>query len=1047
LSKLASPFQVYNASAGSGKTFTIVKQYLSILFKSNRNDYYKNILAITFTNKAVGEMKTRIVNSLRDFSEEETPQKSIPLFEAVKTETQLSSEEIKVKSREIIKNILHNYAAFDVSTIDGFTHRVLRTFAKDLGLPLNFEVELNTDEVLTEAVDKLISKAGTDKKLTKTLLDFAIAKADDDKSWDIAKDLYEISRLLVNENNLQVLGELEGYSIEDFQEFDKELSEAIVSSEEKIKQAGTAFFDLMQQNALEAKDYSRKSIPNHFQRLQDLSFTVKPSSKKTNWEKEIATGSHYNKTQTEGKKATMDAIQPQVSNLYEEADQLIFKIEFYQSIQKNLTSLSLLNLIYKEVETLKAEKNLLLISEFNRKISNTIKDQPAPFIYERLGERYQDFFIDEFQDTSSLQWNNLIPLIENNLATEDVSGKSKGKLFLVGDAKQSIYRWRGGKAEQFIDLSEGENPFSVKKDTITLPKNFRSKPEIVNFNNNFFKYCAQQLSWEKYQKLFNSSHQEPNHQEGGYVQVDFVEAINNEEREEVYPQKVLETIENLTGKGYPKRDICILVRKKAHGYAVANFLNENGIPIISTESLLVKNSAEVNFLNSILRSSLQPEDKNTKFEILDYLFEDLVETSQIFNEIYKRLDKNEAHFFKSLEEFNFFFDVETLQRLPLYDALEYTIRAFQLDKKADAYLQFYLDFVYEYTQKNTGIIAGFLDHWELKKDKLSVIAPEGEDAVQIMTIHTAKGLEFPIVIYPYAYESLEDTRNDNIWVPLLETPNKIPVAYLSANKKMEDFGEAPAALFQKLLIENEFDALNVLYVALTRPENQLYIISEVNPNKPNDVKNDFSGLLKGYLMSIGKWEEEKLTYNFGGFEKEVTAGNNSEVNQMKFISSAPANHNISLITKSGLLWDTEQEEAREKGNLIHNLLMNIFTSADIETVLNKAISNGELMASEENEYRSKLEEIVNHSELADYFSPAYKIYNEKELITPNGFKRIDRLCLQDKNAVIIDYKTGGEINTHKNQLEEYTQYVSEMGFTIQQKILVYLYPAVTVNII
>jgi len=381
LSKLASPFQVYNASAGSGKTFTIVKQYLSILFKSNRNDYYKNILAITFTNKAVGEMKTRIVNSLRDFSEEETPQKSIPLFEAVKTETQLSSEEIKVKSREIIKNILHNYAAFDVSTIDGFTHRVLRTFAKDLGLPLNFEVELNTDEVLTEAVDKLISKAGTDKKLTKTLLDFAIAKADDDKSWDIAKDLYEISRLLVNENNLQVLGELEGYSIEDFQEFDKELSEAVIHSEEKIKQAGTAFFDLMQQNALEAKDYSRKSIPNHFQRLQDLSFTVKPSSKKTNWEKEIATGSHYNKTQTEGKKATMDAIQPQVSNLYEEADQLIFKIEFYQSIQKNLTSLSLLNLIYKEVETLKAEKNLLLISEFNRKISNTIKDQPAPKIF------------------------------------------------------------------------------------------------------------------------------------------------------------------------------------------------------------------------------------------------------------------------------------------------------------------------------------------------------------------------------------------------------------------------------------------------------------------------------------------------------------------------------------------------------------------------------------------------------------------------------------------------------------------------------------------
>ncbi|WP_304137795.1 UvrD-helicase domain-containing protein, partial [Mesonia mobilis] len=259
----SSPFQVYNASAGSGKTFTIVKQYLSILLKANRLDYYKNILAITFTNKAVGEMKSRIVNSLKDFAEEETPSKSLALFAEVQKETGLSEEEIKKKSHLILRSILHNYAAFDVSTIDGFTHRVLRTFAKDLGLPINFEVELNTVDILTEAVDKLISKAGSDKRLTKVLIDFAISKADDDKSWDIAKDLYEIALLLVNENHILPLKELEQKELEDFQKFDEELRAYLKISEDKLKQNAESFFNLLQQNGLEDKDYNRGSIPSH----------------------------------------------------------------------------------------------------------------------------------------------------------------------------------------------------------------------------------------------------------------------------------------------------------------------------------------------------------------------------------------------------------------------------------------------------------------------------------------------------------------------------------------------------------------------------------------------------------------------------------------------------------------------------------------------------------------------------------------------------------------------------------------------------------------
>ncbi|WP_339648411.1 UvrD-helicase domain-containing protein, partial [uncultured Salegentibacter sp.] len=238
---MTNNFTIYNASAGSGKTFTLVKEYLLLLFKSKKPDAYKNILAITFTNKAVDEMKSRIISSLRDFTEEETSINSNPLFKIIAEETGLSEAELKTKAAKILKSIIHNYAAFEVSTIDGFTHRVLRTFAKDLGLPVNFEIALNTRQILMEAVDRLISKAGTDKELTKVLIAFAISKTDDDKSWDIAKDLFEISELLIGENHQEALKKLKGKTPEDFQKFKERISSEIKKTEALIAETSHEF--------------------------------------------------------------------------------------------------------------------------------------------------------------------------------------------------------------------------------------------------------------------------------------------------------------------------------------------------------------------------------------------------------------------------------------------------------------------------------------------------------------------------------------------------------------------------------------------------------------------------------------------------------------------------------------------------------------------------------------------------------------------------------------------------------------------------------------
>ena len=260
-----NPFTIYNASAGSGKTFTLVKEYLVLLFRGSRKDAYKQILAVTFTNKAVAEMKSRIIDSLYAFSREDCPKKYLSLRELVAAETGLDEVQMTLKARAVLKNIIHNYAAFEVSTIDGFTHRVLRTFAKDLGLPLNFEVELNSSEVLQEAVERLLSRAGEDMLLTKVLVSFALEKTDEDKSWDIARDLYKIAELLTKEDNQPFLQQLKGKSLSDFEKLSENLRQQLRNLEDETVEAADAFFGLLEAHSLEQDDFSGKYCPKFFE--------------------------------------------------------------------------------------------------------------------------------------------------------------------------------------------------------------------------------------------------------------------------------------------------------------------------------------------------------------------------------------------------------------------------------------------------------------------------------------------------------------------------------------------------------------------------------------------------------------------------------------------------------------------------------------------------------------------------------------------------------------------------------------------------------------
>ena len=1022
-------FHIYNASAGSGKTFTLVKEYLILLFDSNKKDRYKNILAITFTNKAVGEMKKRIIDSLSEFSKPETTSANNALMMEIMKESGLSTEAVREKSTEILKSIIHNYAAFEISTIDGFTHRVLRTFARDLGIPMNFEVELGAEEILLEAVDSLISRAGTDEKLTKVLVDYTLSKTDDDRSWDISRDLYDISKLLINENHQAQIAVLRSKTLEDFEKFSKKLKLDISEASDTLKSSAEVFFDLLNTNGIEETDFSGKYIPKHFEKLRNGETNVNFDAQ---WAQKIAEGDLFPKRASASAQMAIRSIQPEIVQLFESTKQLFFHIEYLNEVKKNLVQLSLINEINREIEAIKKDRNLVLISEFNPRISEQVKDQPAPFIYERLGERYQHYFIDEFQDTSTMQWENLIPLIGHNLS----QGEQNSGLTIVGDAKQSIYRWRGGRAEQFIDLSnKKKSPFQIEQEVVNLPNNFRSGSTVVNFNNNFFNYAASVLTHPEYADLFLKSNQQPKKGDFGYVNVSFIAADKKEDELEIYPEKILETIRSLEEQGYSKKDVCILTRRRNEGVAIAEYLSANSVSVISSETLLISQSPAVNLIIDLLSFSLNPEDDQIKLRIFDELASIYLTEAETYKTLIASLPLHGKEFFGWLQEHAVDFNLEQLNRLSLYESVEYIIRSFELVQGSNAYIQYFLDFVFETSQKSTNSLNDFLETWERKKDKMSIVVPESDDAVQIMTIHKSKGLEFPVVIYPFANADLQDTRFDSLWLNVAD--ENIPVAYVSASQKMLNWNEEASAKFQDLITKNELDALNVLYVACTRAEQQLYILTNYQ-EKPKKSAN-VSDMLADFLRAAGKWNDG-LTYEFGErvkTQKSHSAKNKSIVPQ-RFYSSPVQNKAVNIVTRSGSLWDSKQQEAIERGEIAHEILARINKSSDLETAIEWAITTGMITEDSRKEISEQLQEIIEHPELQQFYAEDSVNMNEKEIITADGKRlRPDRLNIKAKKVSIIDYKTGGFVDTHTRQVSEYAAAIKQMGFEIDKTMLVY----------
>ncbi|NIJ43724.1 ATP-dependent exoDNAse (exonuclease V) beta subunit [Wenyingzhuangia heitensis] len=1020
-------FKVYNASAGSGKTFTLVKEYLKIVLTSGDFEFQK-ILAITFTNKAAAEMKQRVLTTLKDASVAKENQ----IVEALKSETGLSDLEIQEKSKRVLKNILHNYASFNIITIDSFTHKLIRTFSLDLGLPLDFEVEMDAEPLLEETIDLLIAKIGEDKELTDVLVNYAIHQVNDDKSWNISDSLIEVAKLLLNEENEIEISKLIKTNLSDFKKLEKNLRNYLKDTEVAFKEVGTQALSLIDENDITYNSFTSSAVPNYFKKLV-LGWNVK--------EEEIAiktvqkcfdTDSFYAKAKPKDpvKLADRDKIDEIKGELYPLFDisQKLIQAHFGQyflvkKILKTLVPLAVLSYINKEFSNLKEENNFRLNAEFNRFISNQIKDEPVPFIYERLGEKFQYFFIDEMQDTSELQWQNLIPLIHNTLS------QKKGGLMLVGDAKQSIYRWRGGKASQFVDLSnKSENQFFVDKEILTLNTNYRSYSNVINFNNQFFSFISSYLKEPVYQDIYHQEkNQGVNNKKGGYVKLEVFEREEEFEAQEFYAEKIHQQILQIEENGFNKGDICVLTRKKANGIAVADYLVSKGIEVISPDSLLLKNNQLVQFFIRFMRWLENKDDKEELIEIVSFFKEHLgVQTSD--HEFYETCIKAETseHLLAYL---GVDFKLSEFFSQSLYDGLEYIVRAFKLQVVMDVFGQAFLDLVLQFQLKESGGLQSFLAYWNRKREKLTVEVSPSKNAVQIMTIHKSKGLEFPVVIFPFDLDT-EYIQNEKIWYDTQgkELFQNFESFQIPVSSKLTLYGEQGDMALQQVNQDIQLDNFNLLYVALTRAEEQLFILCDTKKSASVTTKN-YSDYFMLFMADKGK----EFSYEVGDATRISKPKESEESWMLKdFMSTDKKENQIVVVQNQDI-----DDEARLFGNLIHQAFEKIITIEDLPVAYSYIHQQG-LSTEVEKKAKEIIYNVIHHPELKIYYKNNMEVYNERSFLTQSGEVNImDRVVFNAKEVTIIDYKTGVFNSQHQLQIENYGNILKNIGYVVKNKYLVY----------
>ncbi|RUA30923.1 MAG: hypothetical protein DSY76_01990 [Bacteroidetes bacterium] len=1041
---------VYKSSAGSGKTTTLVNEYLSLaLLKPER---FSSIIALTFTIKATTEMKERVFQVLDKIIHLDEHKDDLGLLSGLKhiqDRTELSIPEIQTRAKKLLKNILHNYSDFAFSTIDSFVMSIVRSFAHDLNLPLDFNVDLDTDFIIEQAVVMLFENIGKNDALTDFLIQYILQKADSEGNLRIQGELEELGKILFDSSNYQSIEKLSNIDLKQFSSVRNSLQADIAKYEKVLITEARKGLKLIDDNNIPHKNFSSSTIPKQFIKILNKDFSLNPKAIENPEE---------NLFYTKGNKKKLDITAP-IDSIRDALVEILNTIrnhrDLYEAdyidkvlIYEKINPLALLSEIKHQLDIYKEENNVIHISESNKMISDIVLNEHIPFIYERVGRRYHHFLIDEFQDTSVIQWNNLIPLIDNALADGNFN-------MLVGDAKQSIYRWRDGDVDQFINLPKIKNANSseIMKERAksiernyrkeNLQNNYRSELNIIEFNNTFFKYLAENeygLNSERIAKIYEKHEQIPaKTKDNGRV----VLRHFPEKGEISYEEGLVKQVDELLNQNYQLKDIAIIARTKKVLERNSDILIKHGYKVISNETLYIAKNPIVNLITSILYFVGNNNRKNHFLNCI-HLLNKLHNKEQKaalenINSSLKKLGGNDDMniLVRAIAEFGFKLSSNQLQELQAYDLAEYIISKLHLSNPANPFVQSLLNNILENSQKNGSGIHAFIDFWELKKEKLSIQLPENIDAIKLLTIHKSKGLEFPVVIFPA--NGFRRRKGSFHWV----NPKEVGIETLET-AMVNHKAALEASSFKDQYLDEEdklnMDDINMIYVACTRPTEQLIIFSE-------DKKDNIWKKIKDFNIENDKFitldDNHKV---YGRFSKHIQKNEEVQENVIKkTLSTSWVNKfHLKQSLKTKL---SENTLARiEKGKTIHAILSHIRSTDDIEPTLTKFILQGIISSKEKVYYSEEIKRIITDEKIRDYFSKNNREINENSIILPDGNQlRPDKVILRENKTIIIDYKLSNytslsetEQKKHFSQLQNYQNILKEMKYPSIEAHLIYI---------
>ena len=978
-------------------------------------------------------MKDRVLNYLSQLANREGDVDGILVKLSVYTG--LSEREIYLRSKKVRNHILHNYTDLSISTIDKFTYSIVRTFASDLGLTNNFDLELDIDKIIDPVVSLLLSRINSSEgDLSRSLIDFALKKANDGKSTDISNDLSKFSTHLFKEESLRYI-EKNLDSVSNMVSMRKKLDDRLQTLKNEVLILSKDIESFFNNVGLTDSHFKGKSFYNH------MVYNIRDSDYKK-WipsdalDNSVRNSDWYSAAQPEDMKDLVNKNISSLNTYYFDFIGILSEYISIESILNNLYSMTILNELIIELDKYKKDHNVETLSSFNKKVHDVIISQPSSFIYERIGVRYSHFLLDEFQDTSVFQWQNILPLLSDSL--------DFGKSMIVGDAKQSIYRWRGGEAQQFVDLPEIFNsdilPSSIKneweakiKDHYALDNlsfNFRSSKSIIDFNNDFFGKAKMLLS-SRFQNIYDDHYQDSKFSsDRGYVHI---ELFDKKEFKDLIVNKMISEIRHLVSdKNFSYKDVAVLCNSRNRSSYVAEKLTEAAIPVISNEGLLLSKSDQVFLIISCLRFLQDINNSVAKISIVNYIHHEFLSSEDLHS--LNIQSKTYKGFQSILSRSNISFDVNELVDMPLYELVENIIEKFYL--KQDIYCQFFLDLILSFSSKYSGHIADFLLFWEERKDKESIVVSEDTDAVQVMTIHKSKGLAFNVVMIPFNWE---DTRNTSeIWVDI---PDKMGIplnsALVNSSKRLEnsyfnsDFG------YEKDLML--LDNINKLYVAMTRAKDRLYIYSKQFPEKLSKKQEHNllnSGKLNSFLYSYSKNYPLTFGESLSCIDSSI---NNKKLYSIEDVKNANWRDIVSLKSSSDQVWDIDTyKDEKDWGVLLHFALSKIIYINDKKDVLDNLLVQGKCSELDYRRLDKSLTSILSDKEVMPFFSDGWNVKTEKEILLEDGSSYIpDRFIYNKDSAVVIDYKTGKRREKDKSQIIEYSHILSKLGYKDVERVLIY----------